>query len=249
MPLTDNLVDWWDLAEASGNAVGAHAGITLTDNNTVGAGTLGGRAARDFERDSSEYFSTADSAALSLDSDQAFTLAIRAQWESTPGSAAYALISKDNTTDREFVLYWQESGSIRWAVWDSGGNITQLQYSGLTDGNPTIGTPYTIIVWHDPVANELGISLNDGTPQTLSYSAGTRDTAAPFQVGAGIGVSANHFDGLLGSVAYWKRVISSAERTQYYNGGSGVAYADIAGGATGWGPLLAMNRNRLVIPL
>jgi hypothetical protein len=67
------MVDMWELDEASGNAVGAHAGIILTDVNTVGAGTCGGHAARDFERNNAaECFTTADSAPLG--SDTAFTV-------------------------------------------------------------------------------------------------------------------------------------------------------------------------------
>lgn len=226
MAFTDNLVDWWDLAEASGNAVGAHAGIVLTDNNGVGSGTLGGRAARDFESSLSQYLAVNDSAALSLGADTAFTLAIRAQWESTPSSGLQVLLSKDNASgaNREFTMYWIDGTRLTFGVWDSVGTFIGVDHTG---GNPSVATPYTIIAWHDPVADVLAVSIDDGAPQTVSYSAGTRDTAAPFQIGAGLGVSVNHFDGLIGSVAYWKRVLTSAERTAYYNSGAGLAYTDI----------------------
>lgn len=233
MAWLDDLVDWWNLDEASGNATGAHAGIVLTETNpTIGTGTLGGRAARDFERSSSQYLAVNDSTALSLGSDTPFTIAIRSQVEANLTSAAYVLVGKDTSSgaNREFDLYHTNAAGFRWIVWGSGGASTQIQWSGIT--NPTVGTPYTIIAWHDPSADVLGMSINDATAQTVAHSTGTRDGAAAFQIGGGIGVSANHFDGLLGSCAYWKRVLTSTERTEYYNSGSGLSYADVAGGAT-----------------
>src|SRR5690348_11404000 len=71
--LTDSLVGYWKLDEASGSRADSAGANTLTDNNTVAglAGLISN--AGDFERDNSESLSIADNAALSM-GDIDFTL-------------------------------------------------------------------------------------------------------------------------------------------------------------------------------
>jgi hypothetical protein len=229
--MTANMVDMWNLAEASGTATGAHAGIVLSENGgTIGTATVGGRAARDFEFDSTQYLSVADSAALSISADQAMTFAARFQLESYAATSMAILGRDDGGSNRDFLLYWTSSVGLRFVVFDSGNTGTEVVETSLS--GLTLATPITVVAWHDPVANEIGISVNNNTPVlTSSYTAGTRgDSAAPFQVGSGVGAGVLPFDGPIGSVVYWKRVITSGERTEYYNSGSGVEYADIDAG-------------------
>ena len=61
MALTDSLIGFWRLAEASGNALDAHDSLDLTDENGVGTN---GTGAREFLRASSQDFVHATSAAL-----------------------------------------------------------------------------------------------------------------------------------------------------------------------------------------
>jgi len=231
--MTANMVDFWDMDEASGNIVGEHASITLAETGgTIGTSTIGGRAARDLELGVPQYFWVADSSALSLSSDQAFTVAARVQWESATTSSA--IVSKDDTSNREFLMYHQHGTGIRLIVWESGGTnaVVTCEFSPGA-ANPTNGVPYTIVAWHNPVADEVGIQVNAETPCTSAWTLGTRDQSARFQIGAGIGEGTFTVDGLIGSVGYWKRVLTSDERTEYYAAGAGVAYADIDAGGGG----------------
>ena len=68
-----NLVSYWKLDEASGNALDAHGTNTLTDSNTVtsAAGKIGD--SRHFTRTVPEYFTIADNASLSAPAGTSFT--------------------------------------------------------------------------------------------------------------------------------------------------------------------------------
>ena len=66
MALTDNLVSWWELDEASGTRNDAHGSNHLTDGNTVAqvAGKVGNAA--QFVAANAESLSIADNANLSV---------------------------------------------------------------------------------------------------------------------------------------------------------------------------------------
>lgn len=227
-----NMVDMWELAEASGNATGAHASTVLTDINTVTSGTCGTRAARNFTLANSETLEAVDSAALSLGADESFTVAMRFSIASIAGGANRFIVSKDNETSgqREWLFLFTDAVGLRFLVWDSAAAFTQA-VNGLV---PTLNTCYTAIGWHDAVNNVVGIKVNNGAATTAAHTTGTRDTTAAFRIGGNTG--GGFHDGLVGSVVYWKRVLTDAEMTEYYNSGNGVSYADIstaAGGGSG----------------
>lgn len=229
MALSDNLIVYYPLDEASGNALDAHSvgPHHLADNNTVGiaAGKVGG--ARDFEADSGEYFSHADHADFSV-ADQDFTLAFWIKFESL--GTTRGIIHKgtfDNAATIEYgVAYTVTQDRFRWAVAD-GSNVGVVDANVL--GAPATGTWYFVVCWHDSAANQIGIAVNAGTADTASYSTGSHDGAASFTVGAD-NSGGRFMDGLIDEVGFWKRVLTGGERAELYNAGSGRAYEDFAGG-------------------
>lgn len=227
MALADNLIAAWEMDEASGTRVDSHGTNDLTDNNTVGSGTgqvLG--TAADFESDNSEYLSCADNADLST-GDIDFTFEFWINAESLSGTRCIA--GKDTDTGRDYTIdYFGGGGGIRFYI---NGNV------GLTMGQEILstGTWYQVFAWHDAAADEIGIAVNAGTP----YIAATLGTA-PNDTGTELNIGSrrypgnnDYFDGLIGPVRFWKRVLTSDERTELYNGGAGRDYAYIAGGAPG----------------
>jgi hypothetical protein len=68
------------------------------------------------------------------------------------------------------------------------------------------------------------IQINNGTPQAWSYGAVIpRTFTGDYRVGSNqdFGEKAS---GLIDSVGFWKRVLSSGERTTLYNSGNGIEY-------------------------
>ena len=216
MALTDNLISFFELEEASGTRVDSvvASGNDLSDNNTVTqqTGKVGNCA--EFTHTNSESLSRASNASLATgDIDFSF-----AGWIYFTSAFLNAEpIAKDNGSQYEYTLYTNGSSQVRWYVEGTAGSSDILLITG------SLTTWYFFAVWHDSVNNVVGGSINDGTPVTASYSGGARSTAHPFALGG-----SPYFSGLLDQVGFWKKVLSPAEITQLYNGGAGLSYAAMA---------------------
>lgn len=237
MALIDNLVSYWKLDEASGTRYDSHGTNHLTDNNTVASATGKIGTAADFESTNTEYLSCADNASLST-GDIDFTYSC---WINPESLVIYPVIIRkgsDINDNVEYVLYYDTvNNALKFGVTWSG------NYGEVSSGSSlSTATWYFVVFHHDSVNNQLAISVNGGTLQTTSWSLGVDDSAFPFCLGASVGQSL-WWDGLIDEVGFWKRVLTSGERTQLYNGGSGLAYPFTAGGV-----VVTPIRNRLMSP-
>lgn len=230
MALSDNLIAYWPLDEASGSAIDAHGSNDLTETSgTIASATGKVGNCRDFEADDTECFTIADNADLSM-GDIDFTLQAWVNLESKSNNST--LIGKWNFSSslREYTLFYI-AGSDRFEFRVTSDGATSVIVTANTFGSPSTGTWYLIHAWHDATGNLIGISVNAGTADTTSHSGGVLNGASDFNLGALESPSdGNALDGLLDEVAIWKRVLSGAERTELYNSGSGRDYAYITGG-------------------
>lgn len=216
------LVSWWALDETSGTRVDSHGSNDLTDNNTVGyAAGIHGNAA-DFIPANSENLSIASNASL-VTGDVDFCMC---GWFRGDALSQYPFIGgKDqDETFREYGFYFTTAKltvrvGVGEAKWGSACSTA---------------TWYWFFGYHDSVNNLLGISINNGTDVTTSYShPGTTGTTV-FRVGvntaAGGGIALNRFDGLIDELAFFKGyVLSADDRAAIYNSGTGVTYAEAVG--------------------
>jgi hypothetical protein len=218
MAITDNLISYWKLDEASGNATDAHGSNTLNDTNTVGAGTGKINGARDFEADNTEFFTIADNADLST-GDIDFTIQAWVNAESF--GANRVIIGKwGGGSQREYMLiYFTSTQRFGFQASNDGSASTTVSANNL--GTPSTGTWYHIVCWHDSVNDQIGIAVNNGTPNTAAHSTGVRDGTAPFRIGDR-SESSLPWDGL---------ILSSQDRTDLYNAGNGLAYPFTTGAA------------------
>jgi hypothetical protein len=221
--LLTNLVSYWKLDEASGNATDAHGSSTLTDNNTVGTTTGKINGARSFVAASSEYLSIADNADLSVSGNTHFAVSC---WVNLASKAAL----------RNFLTKWDNTGNQRAyrLEYDSGGDRFQMQVSGDGSsattvvannfGSPSTATWYHIVAWHDATADTINICVNNGTPNSAAHSTGVFDNTAVFAIGARQGPF-GLWDGAIDEVGFWKgRILDATARTALYNSGSGLSY-------------------------
>jgi hypothetical protein len=246
MALADNLIAYWPLDEASGDALDAHGSLDLTETGgTIGTATGKVGDARDFEADDTEFFARADGTDLST-GDIDFTFAAWVQLESKPSSAT--LISKGTVSDGEYYLMYRGGGTDRFEFSAYGGAGFASGSTARADnlGSPSSATWYFVVAWHDSVNNQIGIAVNAGTADTASHSAGVLDGSGAFFLGAGYphhpATGGEPWDGLIDEVGFWKRVLTGSERTELYNAGAGRDYAYIAGGGGGGG-----NRRRRLL--
>ena len=229
--LTDNLMGYWAMNEASGNALDSHSTNHLTETDGTIASTTGKVGnARDFEAGDTEYFAIADNAALSAGNID-FTLAAWIQFETIVDTANQGIIGKvDATSSLEYEIYFfgtsgASTDRFFFRVCSGAGFANYTEVMANTAALAP-ATWYFVVAWHDATANTINIQVNNGTVFSAAYTFGSYDSALPFRIGWN-GVDP-YFDGLIDESAFWKRTLTTDERTFLYNGGNGRAYADLA---------------------
>jgi hypothetical protein len=243
--LTDNLVAFWELEEASGTRNDSASTNHLTDNNTVTQNT--GKVGNCAEfNGANEYLSIADNAALSAgDTDFSFNVWVNPDVLAPGNNTVLSKTLATGASDEEYFLrYLNVVGNWHWQL--QGGT----SYPGVTAlGTPATGTWTMLTVWHDSVNNEIGIVVNAGTAATTSWAGGVNDSGGPFNIGRYATAGVQYFDGLIDQVGFWRRVLTSGDRTTLYNAGAGLSYAAMGGGSPPSGghdlPLLGVGKGLL----
>lgn len=215
--LTESLVAYWKLEEASGTRNDAVGTNHLTDNNTVTQATGKVGNAAKFTVANSEFLSIADNTVVST-GDIDFTIA---GWFYLDSKTDYrGLLGKDNGVQQDYGIYYDLAfDRLIFYVFDNASNYAEVRASAL--GSPATGTWYFIVAWHDSVANTINIQINNGTVNSTSHSAGVKDSTAPFWIGRD---GATYMDGRIDAVGFWKRILTTAEKTILYNQGDGLAH-------------------------
>ena len=167
--LLDNLTSYWEMNEASGDAIDAHSSNQLTDNNTVGAADGG----RDFESGNLEYFSHASNGDLQTGNID-FTLQAWVKLESTGNQVVIAKSTSLNV--HEYILSYLSTGGFTFEV--EGG-----QSAVNTFFTATAGVWYCIHAWQDVVNDVVGISINAGTPTTNALTVTPTVASGTFYLG------------------------------------------------------------------
>jgi hypothetical protein len=246
MALTDNLISFWELEEASGATRNDSHGTNHLTNTTAGGGSevLQGTGkvgnCANLEQGTTDLFTRADNASLSAAGTD-FTWCAWVNFESKPVTLA-GIISKagGSAAVMEYDVRW-DAASDRFMLYVGGG----IGYENVVANNfgaPALSTWYFVVAWVDTVGNTLNIQVNNGTADSASFSDTIPDTTVQLQIGgAGVGPLYT-WDGLIDQVGFWKRVLTSDERAFLYNAGAGRSYAAIVAGEGGGGnPFITQN--------
>lgn len=244
MALTDSLLGYYKLDEASGNRLSSSGSVgaalvpagsptqtagKLTDAVDLGAGNKLAAGNSDYNVPGGSFFLSA--------------------WvllHSLPGSDATVLARWDGTSGNEYRLYWN-AGVQRFSfvVAQDGGF-----YPGTADHNavgaPATGTWHHVVSYYDLSALQFGIIFNGntGAAATRSLSDGTGTKAVPFTVGALSGGTGD-FDGAVDALGIWGRAYTSGDVDALYNAGSG---DESWLPASAFNPAWAMGSNRFLGP-
>lgn len=245
--LLNSLIAYWGLDESGGanNALDKHSNsLTLTQSGSPGSGT--GKVysgARTFSG-SGQYFQRTSSALLQT-GDVDFTVAAWVYLTDTSYNSAIVGKFSGGTNSQEWLLYynyndWTPGNCYTLIACPASGNIGyDIACRATTFGAPTVNSWHLVILWHDATNQQLGICIDNGTPDTVaqpSYALGIYAGNAPFEIGT-INNSYNA-KATIGPVAFWKSsagsggMLTSAQRTALYNSGNGLAYASFDNGTT-----------------
>jgi hypothetical protein len=220
--LQQSLIAYWRLEETSGtrlddlNGCGG-SGCDLTDNNTVtnNTGIIGN--AGQFVQANSEYLSHTDNADLST-GDIDFTIATWVYLNSKAGTE-HIFAKWGAAGQREYRLIY-ETAVDRFQFIVSADGTASATRGASSFGSPSLSTWYYIIAWHDSTANTINIQVNNGTVDSTSYSSGVFGSTSILAIGAS-SAPAGYIDGRIDEVGFWKKVLTSGERTLLYNSGAG----------------------------
>lgn len=215
---TANLISYWSLDEASGDAVDAHGTNTLTDVNTVTSGPGKVNGARGFTVAANNRLTHVDNADLSIgDIDFTFTL-----WFNLTATTVGGFIAKYGTAGNREYLISQNGGTLYFAASADGTAVTTLD----NGGGITTGTWYFVVYYYDATGNTLNMEVNNAAPVSLAHSGGCFDGTATFMLGNELS-ALQAMAGSLDEVSFWKRLLTTDEKTWLYNGGNGRSYAEI----------------------
>jgi hypothetical protein len=219
--MVGSLIHAWKLDEASGVRADVVGSMTLTDNNTVGAGAglLYPNAAL-FVATSLESLSHVADA--SLDFIGSTCLEMWVNFASTPPSSQtrYACAKRSGGNNWAIGYVGAASGSIYLVVWDTGGT----QHAALVPISPVVGTWYHFVGWYDSADKKVRATINNATPIVSTALPNIPATgAAGFVIGAQV-TSSYHWDGRIGPVRMFRAAPAAADITALYNGGAGLAY-------------------------
>ena len=225
-PDQTNLQLFWKLGEAAGasraDSIGSN---TLSDNNTVAqvTGKIGNAAG--FSATSSQYLSIADNTDVRINGHEAATIF---------GWFRLTTLPSDDGINKWIVAKWRAgsgSGHRNYAIGVQSSNdkaifqvrnaadSSTVSVEASTFGALSTGTWYYFRIWHDPVADEIGIEINaDGNKETTAFSDGVTASAQDFYLGR---LTTLYWNGDIDAVGKYDEVISDANNALIYNSGSG----------------------------
>lgn len=222
-PLLNNLVAHWSMEELSGSRADNYVNnISLAESGGVSstAGKVGNAAL--FSSASSQYLSHPDTPALKF-GDIDWTIAFWVRMDVISGLRA--LVTKyAGGSNRSMRIIVRPSGIVQLYVYNSAGTeVKRVSYSATS---LTIGTYYWVQAWHRADTDQVGINVNNGLPNIDSYVGTPGESTAPFYVGQ-LGTGTDYLDGAIDELGYWHRLLTDAETTWLYNGGTGRSWSEI----------------------
>lgn len=222
--LNNGIVAYWKLNEASAaNRADSVGSITLT--NPVGltiegvSGKLSNAAEFD-QADGDHLFSAADPAAVDFTGNQDFTVACWVQIKAGTLNQRRTFVAKyESAGQAQWYLQARNSPSARLLF---GVNDAEIEAIANNYGVPAEDTWIFMVCWHDATADTVNIQINNGTADSTAHSAGIEDSTSIVRVGRL--TTAGYLDGMVDEIGVWNRVLTSGERTELYNSGTGKTY-------------------------
>lgn len=225
-PGITSLEAWWQLDEASGNALDSHSkGHDLTET----AGTIGTlEGGRDFELGDTEYFAKADHADLSF-GDETLTIGCWMKFESQADHQAPFSKWNATTSNKEYMIQYEQGiDRFEFRLSHDGSTNTTILPANTYGAVPT-GTKLFVLCWHDPVTNKAYIQVNNGGVDDAAHTQGCYDGAANFTLGARLEAGPQYYDGIMWAAFVARKVYTANEREWFYNSGVQRAYLELSG--------------------
>lgn len=227
MALTDNLVGYYKLDEASGNASDSVAGNTMTNN---GSATYASAKINNgvVLNGSSQYLTAGNSSLFNFERTDPFSFSF---WVKSNSTAYFEPVAK-NVTSGSYNGYHSGMSVANNELWMSLINNAGVNEATIkANPSPSLATStwYHIVITYSGSSNVAGIKFYvNGTEQTSRTTiqnnlTASISTSVVCQIG-GRGGANYLLNGNLDELGIWSRALSSGEISTLYNGGAGLAY-------------------------
>lgn len=219
LPEQASIVSRWLLDESSGSRADSVGSNTLTDNNTVTAGTGYSDAgasfdnAADFELDNSEYLSKGDNAGLSITGDMSASFLLNPESQPSGGAQMHIMTKRLSTGNQKGYAFRYEEAA----------GPTKLTLSISTDGSAEVSkgvettlsnaTWYLVSFAYDASAGSVDFYVNGaqvGSQQT-GLPTSIFDNTADFNLGAVNNGAGSFWDGLMNDAILWGGVVLTSD--------------------------------------
>jgi hypothetical protein len=233
MALTDNLVSYWKLDEASGNASDATASaFTLTNNGTTGyVAALINNGIDLGTANTTKYLSRTGNLGIN-GASMSMQVWVKLRTEITSGAYMF-MIQQSNASDTRFMIKYEFNGGTRRLAFTrntpgSGPNDKEFFY------NVTLGTAnwYHIVLTYD---NTTLIGYVDAVSRASGTASGNGSATLTesFNIGAfnNNGAIQDYASAYIDECGLWSRALTPAEVTSLRRGGAGLEYPLISGPA------------------
>jgi len=230
MALTDNIVSYWKLDEASGNAADSVGANTLTNSNaTYAAGKINNGAV--FNGTTAILSSSAFAVPTT-----ALTFSAWINADTLPSSGVLAAVISKYTTAAQtggvYILLYNDGGTqkIHFTAYNSSTGLDATASKTQTLSTSTwyylVGT-YTTAGGTKLYINGTEVATNTDTGDLFNPSGRVLTVGCQNYDGSN---NVRFFDGMIDEVGVWSRALSSTEVTALYNGGAGLQYPFVGSG-------------------
>lgn len=222
--LMTNLIAYYKMEESvTQTRVDQVNALNLTDGaSNLGSDPNGINGTCAYANGSSCQLTHADDPLFQVGGNQDFTFQV---WINVVGASlgTQCLINKGSfdLTHDEYIVYLSSSAP-KFSV----GNGTTSQ-SATWGSTISDSSWHQIIAWYDHIAQTVNISVDNGTPVSQSWTGGTQTTTGKqFVAFDNSDIGGFHYTRKMDEVGFWKRVLTSSERTALWNGGAGLAFSN-----------------------
>jgi len=221
--LLTGLVSWWGLDQASGKRWDSHGNTHLTESVPLLQAVGKINSATQFIQTNFPYeylFHGVGHGCHAGSRDFTFVCWVYLDDLQNQGIGRVGLGNLGQNHD--WLMYYQASGLDRFRFFVPNGS-SFWSTTANTFGVPSINTWYFLLGQYDFSSGTLGISVNNGTLDTLAGKTSPNTTGRDLQIGR-YDVDVNLMNGRIDEPAFWSRLLTSDEKSRVYNSGAGIFY-------------------------
>jgi Concanavalin A-like lectin/glucanases superfamily/Chaperone of endosialidase/Repeat of unknown function (DUF5907) len=221
------LLAFWRMEEASGDRVDSVSGLALVPQGPVAQITSAagrhGQAVK-LNGTAGTYLSCPHATQISAGGNQSFTFAF---WFLLDAALATntGLICKGQLT----------AATMEYEILYSGTLLYSRMGNGSTSASATVTAPTATATWHflvswfDQSTLTMYIQVNNGTPGSGANTFGSYTASHGLDIGHRDDAVGTTMNGRIDNFMFWKRTLTTQERTDLWNSGNGVDYLTLVG--------------------